>query len=83
MSEVKEAVKTVEEEVMLDEKAVGQIVNATKDAVLEASKDGIKETVDASVKEAVDAGLADVVDKYIADTEAIGKKAVEAHQASL
>lgn len=71
--------ETVIEDIQIDEKAMGQIV----DAVKESMKDGVHEDIEETVKSAVESVLEEkseeVIAKYLEKTEEIEKKAVEKH----
>lgn len=73
----------VEESFELDEKAVGTIVEKTKDAVIDQVKESVGEVVKTQVEEAVKASTKDVLDEHLKNTEEIERKAVEKHQAKL
>ncbi len=67
------------EEIELDEKAVGVIVEKVATAVTDSVKEGIQEDVSKQIEEAVKSSTSNILDDYLAKTEEIGKKAVEAH----
>lgn len=67
------------EEIELDEKAVGVIVEKVASAVTDSVKEGIQEDVSKQIEDAVKSSTASVLDDYLAKTEEIGKKAVADH----